>query len=163
MARDVAGVIKQMTERGVYARLGVDPPEVGEIEDMVRRVEALAEELDASLPKPWEEMNNAERDEWFAAHGGRKLTEEEVAQYFGGYGHATVTPLGRRHRPIARGSFVAVEQADGSWQNRMRAVSADGDLVFVAPDEEYQQAEREGREPLTVAYPTGRVKLVGGV
>lgn len=160
-AKDVTQVIAEMTARGDFARLGAEPPDPERVEELVRGVLEDEQALAASLPQPWEEMTNAEQDAWFEAQGVHELTPAEVTEYYGEYGHAIIIPLGGSHRSIKPGSIVMVQEVSGAWRNQIRAVSAADGLVYVADTTEYQQAEREGREPLTIAYPVERVKLAG--
>ncbi len=160
--KDATEVIREMTARGDFARLGVEPPDPTAVEELVRGVLEDEQVNIASLTKPWDEMSNQEQDAWFDAHGVRELTPEEVTEYYGGYGHATIIPLGASLRVIKPGNIVMVQEASGGWRNQMRAVSCADDLVYIAEEAEYRCAAYEGRAPLTIAYPAERVKLAEG-
>ncbi len=157
--KDATEVIREMTARGDFARLGVEPPDPTAVEELVRGVLEDEQVNIASLTKPWDEMSNQEQDAWFDAHGVRELTPEEVTEYYGSYGHATIIPLGAPMRVIKPGNIVMVQEASGGWRNQMRAVAVSDGHIFVAEDKEWQRAQAENREPLTIAYPAERVKL----
>lgn len=156
--KDVEQVIREMTERGEFARLGVAPPDVATVEGLVRDVEEEIGTIAASLPKPWDEMTNEEQDAWFEAQGVRMLTPDEVAARYGGYGHTTVTFFGPPRFALQRGSIVMVQDSDGAWHNQMVAVRVVDGVIYVAEEQEYRQAQAEGREPLATAYLSAQVR-----
>jgi hypothetical protein len=160
--KSVEQVISEMNATTNYEALGIAPPNPQRVAELVRGMSEEIERIESSLPKPWDEMTIEEQNQWFAEMGIGELTASEMAEQFGGEGHATVIFFGTPHPPWRRGSIVAVQHPDGSWHNQMRAVNAADGLVYVTEDEEYRRAERDDREPLTIAYPQERVKLADG-
>jgi hypothetical protein len=71
---------------------------------------------------------------------------------------ATITFFGEPCRMPKPEEKVKLRIADGSWQGGFRCISApldeDGEQrVWVARDEEYQAAKREGRVPVSDTWP----------
>ncbi len=154
--KSVDQVIREMNATTNYQALGLTPPDHAHVEALVQGMKARIKDIEASLPKPWDEMTNEEQDAWFAQQGIGELTPKETTAQ---YGDATITFFGQARPPLHRGSIVAVQYPDGSWHNRMVAVGAESSIIYVTGEDEWQQAERESREPLTIAYPAERVKL----
>jgi hypothetical protein len=57
---------------------------------------------------------------------------------------------------MERGAWVQVRAFGGEILAR-RVVEVDGDTIAICRDEEYQTAQREGREPITVGFPRSAI------
>ena len=71
---------------------------------------------------------------------------------------ANITFFGESHRIPKSGERVELHVADGSWQGGFVCIRApleeDGEqVVWVAREEEYQVAKREGRKPAGDTWP----------
>ena len=77
---------------------------------------------------------------------------------------ATITFFGEPRRIPKPGEKLELRVADGSWQRGFRCLSAplesEGEkVVWVAREEEYKQALREGRMPAGDAWPLSQIAL----
>lgn len=124
-------------------------------EELARLRQRLAE-IQAELPQG---MNAAEAADYLIGTGhAHQMTDEEVKKYFGGYGVTTLTFIGVPKLRIRRGDIVMVQEPSGTWSNSMVAAASTDGLIYVAEEKEWRQAEAEGREAITVAFPAERVK-----
>ena len=57
---------------------------------------------------------------------------------------------------MERGSWVRVHAYGGEIIMR-RVVEVDGDTIAICRDDEFQAAQREGREPVSVGFPRNAV------
>ncbi len=127
-------------------------------EEELQRLRQRLTEIEAEMPQ---NMNAGETAEYLVSHGyAREMTPEQVKERYGGYGVTTLTFFGVPKLRIRRGDIVMVQEPTGIWRNNMvAAASADG-LIYVAEEKEWRQAEAEGREATTAAYPAERVKRI---
>jgi hypothetical protein len=77
---------------------------------------------------------------------------------------ATITFFGEPHPVPKPGERVVLRVADGSWRGGFRCISApltedEERRVWVATEEEYRQARREGREPAGDTWPISQMVL----
>lgn len=77
---------------------------------------------------------------------------------------ATITFFGEPYPIPKPGQRVMLHVADGSWREGFRCISVslteDGERrVWVATEEEYRRARREGREPAGDAWPISALAL----
>jgi len=61
---------------------------------------------------------------------------------------------------VEKGEVVKLREY-GDNEIVRRVVRVEGDIVLVSREEEYQAAEREGREPVVAGVPLEKVSLVG--
>ncbi len=80
---------------------------------------------------------------------------------------ATLTFFGEPHPIPKPGEQVKLHVADGTWREGFRCIS--GPLIedkerclWIATEEEYRMAQREGREPAGDTWPIAQMALVDG-
>lgn len=77
---------------------------------------------------------------------------------------ATIAFIGEAHRTPEIGEAVWLRISDGSWREGFRCISAplieDREWrVWVATEEEYRQAQREGRGPAGDTWPIAQMAV----
>ena len=77
---------------------------------------------------------------------------------------ATITFFGELTRIPEPGERVALRVADGSWREGFRCISTPLEeggerVVWVATEEEYDTATREGRTPAGDTWPVSQISL----